>query len=311
MRRPTLTELALRPAGNGVATYTSTSAAVASLADWAQELDAAYAMATKLCRTSFAPKHFQGKPEEAAAAILTGHELGLSPMASLRAIFNIGGTPGMYAKVMVAVAQSRGHIVHVAEQSDERVVVRGRRKGETEWVETVWDRARVVKAKLTNNAKYQESPQQMMVARGQAEIARQVAADALHGIPYSVEELEDMPPAVRVEATVAPRVTREEILGQAEPNEAEQAQPATPEQPPAEPRRTSTPQQRKMHALLRDKGKGDRDVGLVYIAGVIDRPIESTKELSVSEERQVIKALEELADEAYVEPDLLGEDGAE
>jgi len=283
-----MTEIALR--GGTVAVAEPRTTAVASLADWAVELDAAYAIATRLCVTPFAPKHFQGKPADAAAAILTGHELGLSPMASLRSIFITSGTPGMYAKVMVAVAQSKGHIVHVAEQSDERVVVRGRRKGEPEWVETVWDRARVVKAKLTGNAKYQESPQQMMVARGQAEIARQVAADALHGIPYSVEELEDMPDALRVEANVAPRVTREEILG--------------PQEPDGDGRMTKEQSDRQFE-LLTLRGYTSKQDALDYIASVVGRPVAARAELTVAEAEATIAALEGLG-EVEPEPQLPG-----
>lgn len=188
--------------------------ALATLANWALELDAAYAIAGKLCQTSFVPQHFKGKPHEAAAAILTGNEIGLPPMASLRSIFMIGNTPGMYAKAMVAVVQSHGHKVWIEEQSDEKVVVCGWRKGDEEHVfRTVWDRARVVKAKLLSNNKYNETPQQMMVARGQAEISRQVAPDTLLGIPYSVEELRDFTPDEQAPAEPAvARVTADEIL---------------------------------------------------------------------------------------------------
>lgn len=185
-----MTEIAVRSQQGAELELTPTPA-LASLAHWAGEARAAHTLAQSLCNTSFVPKHFQGKPAEATAAILTGFELGLSPMASLRAIFIIGGTPGMYAKVMVAVVMAQGHEVWVEEQSDERVVVCGRRKGSEHIARTVWDRARVVKAKLTSNPKYAETPQQMMTARGQAEICRQIAPDALHGIPYAVEELRD------------------------------------------------------------------------------------------------------------------------
>lgn len=289
-----MTEVALRmdqPNGLAVHQNNQHTPTMVSLVEWAHELQAAASLAEALCRTSFVPKHFAGKPAETAAAILTGFELGLSPMAAVRAIFVISGTPGMYAKSMVAVVQSRGHQVWIPEQSDERVVVRGQRKGSAHVYETVWDRARVVKAKLTGNAKYQENPQQMMVARGQAEICRQVASDALHGIPYAVEEFDDLPP-VTATATVG-RVTAAEILGTDE---------AAPEQPtpPAESQAATeearggitTPQSRKMYALLKQTGREDRDVALVYIAGVIDREITSTKDLGVVEAGQVIDALE-------------------
>jgi len=292
-----VSEIALRPTSGTAVTY-SPPAAVASLADWAQELDAAYGMAVKLVTTPFVPRHFQGKPADAAAAILTGHELGLSPMASLRSIFLISGTPGMYAKSMVAVVQSMGHEVWIPEQSDDRVVVCGKRKGSAFVFETVWDRARVVKAKLHGNAKYQESPQQMMVARGQAEICRQVAADALHGIPYTVEELEDMPPAVRVEASVAPaRVTTAEILGTPEPAAAEpdpgpDADPIA-DLPLSKPggKQASQAQLRMIGVLAGELGMADRADRLAYVAGVIERDVTSANELSSREASAVIETM--------------------
>lgn len=209
-----MTEIAVRDEHPAADVQLAPTAVIASLAHWAGEARAAHTLAQSLCSTSFVPEHFRGKPAEATAAILTGHELGLSPMASLRAIYIIKGTPGMYAKAMVAVVMSAGHDVWVEEQSDERVVVCGRRKGSEHVARTVWDRARVVKAKLTANAKYAETPQQMMVARGQAEICRQVAPDALHGIPYAVEELRDNPELHDLEPAAAP-VTVEDITGDA------------------------------------------------------------------------------------------------
>jgi hypothetical protein len=277
-----MTEIALRGGGGTVAVAEPRTAAVASLADWAVELDAAYAIATRLCVTPFAPKHFQGKPADAAAAILTGHELGLSPMASLRSIFMIAGTPGMYAKVMVAVVMAQGHEIWPEHQDDERVVVCGRRKGSDHVYRTTWDRARVVKAKLVGNAKYQENPQQMMYARGSAEICRQVAPDALHGIPYSVEELEDMPDALRVEANVAPRVTREEILG--------------PVQEPADDGRMTKEQSDRQFELLTLRGYTSKQDALDYIASVVGRPVAARAELTVAEAEETIAALEGLGE---------------
>lgn len=196
--------------------------AVRDLVEWVEQAKAAFTLAQTLCKTSFVPKHFFGKPEDTAAAILTGYEMGLSPLSAVKAIFVIAGTPGMYAKAMVAVLQSKGHDVWVDEQSDERVVVSGRRKGSDRVHTTTWDRARVVKAKLQSNAKYQDTPQQMMVARGQAEICRQVAPDALHGIPYSVEEIEDFAARpIRAEVIGKTPVTTSEILGTSSAIDAE------------------------------------------------------------------------------------------
>lgn len=289
-----MTEVAIRSHGAVAVAEPNVTAAVATLADWATELDAAYTMAVKLVTTPFAPRHFQGKPADAAAAILTGHELGLSPMASLRSIFLISGTPGMYAKAMVAVVQAQGHHVWIAEQGPDRVVVKGWRKGNPDHVyETVWDRDRVVKAKLTGNAKYQESPQQMMVARGQAEICRQVASDALHGIPYSVEELEDLPPTMRVEASVAPRVTAADILANAPAPAAPADEDPIADLPISKPggRPVTKAQLGMMGALAGELGLTDRDARLAYVAGIINRDISSANDLSSREASAVIDAM--------------------
>jgi hypothetical protein len=51
------------------------------LMQWAEAASATHRMAQMLVRTSFVPEAFHGKPDEAAAAILAGLEVGLEPMA--------------------------------------------------------------------------------------------------------------------------------------------------------------------------------------------------------------------------------------
>lgn len=297
-----MTEVALRTNGGAVAVADQPTAAVVTLADWASELDAAGQIAIKLCQTPFVPKHFQGKPADAAAAILTGHELGLSPMASLRSIFMISGTPGMYAKVMLAVVQAQGHEVWVAEQSADRVVVKGKRRGSDHVAETVWDRNRVVAAKLTNNAKYQEAPQQMMVARGTAEICRLIAADALHGIPYTVEELEDLPP-VRAEATAGPRVTAAEILGVQVDSPPQDPQ-ATVDNQPAPVVELTREQLAENFDLFTAAGYNSKAEVLEYISNLLGRTVAARTELTPAELDAVNARLR-----AVDEPPTTDEDG--
>jgi hypothetical protein len=52
-------------------------------------------------------------------------------------------------------------------------------------------------------------------------------------------------------------------------------------------------QQRMMHALLREADMAEREVGLVFIAGVVGREVESTKDLSLLDAKAVITALNE------------------
>jgi hypothetical protein len=162
---------------------------------------------------------------------------------------------------------------------------------------TVWDRARVEKAKLTTNAKYQESPQQMMVARGQAEICRQIAADALHGIAYAVEETEYFEAEAARAVEPRRRLTAAEVMGDAPVSAVVVERPEPADEPtqdaPAETAEPITkPQQAKLHACLNELGWGERAKGLEEISRILKEPIASTKDLTKTEAMHVIDVLE-------------------
>jgi hypothetical protein len=165
--------------------------AATKLVQWAYEARQAAVIAESLARTSFVPVAFRGKPAEVTAAILAGQEIGLDPMASLRAIDIIQGKPALSALAQRAVVQSRGHDVWVAESTATRAVVRGRRHGTGEEQVSVWSMDRANKMGLLGKDNWKLQPQAMLVARASAECCRLVAADALLGMPYAVEELDD------------------------------------------------------------------------------------------------------------------------
>lgn len=77
---------------------------------------------------------------------------------------------------------------------------------------------------------------------------------------------------------------------------AQRASTEPPPLPSEEPQQISPAQSKMMFALLRESGRGERDDALVYIAGVIGREIESTKELSSKEASSVIDALKGVTD---------------
>jgi hypothetical protein len=174
---------------------------------WARQATAAAVYAERVCSTTMAPQQYRGKPAEAAAAILAGAELGFSPMASLRAFDNIGGTPAPKAMTLRAVVQAAGHQIRIVESTAERAVVDGRRKGETEWnAPSIWDVERAKKLpQFKSNPNYQHNLAAMLLARATAEQCRWTAADAIMGMPYAAEEITDTP-AVNA-APVARRLT--------------------------------------------------------------------------------------------------------
>ena len=161
------------------------------LVEWAQAAKAAHELAKGLTATTFAPDQFRNKPLEAMAAIVAGAEVGLSPMQALQSTYVIGGRPAYYARVMVALTQRQGHDVWTEKETPAGVTVCGQRSGSetVERVTVTMDDAR--RAGWTRNKQYDSNPTDMLWARAASRVCRRIAADALLGIPYSVEELQD------------------------------------------------------------------------------------------------------------------------
>jgi hypothetical protein len=187
---------------------------IARLGRWAEQADSAVQIANVVVGTTMCPQAYRGKPNEAAAAILAGAELGFDPMASLRAFDNIQGTPAPKAITLRAVAQRAGHEVVIVESSSDRCVVKGRRRGDTEWQTSIWDVARAeLMPQYKSNPNWRTNRAAMLVARATSEVCRWIASDAIMGMPYASEEISDM---TGLEATpVTRRVTAADIVGQA------------------------------------------------------------------------------------------------
>lgn len=176
---------------------------------WADGLSAAHRIGTALCGTSFVPASFRGRPEEAAAAILYGDEIGLTPTQALQSVHVISGRPGLYARVMVALVMSKGHEVWTDAETPAAVTVCGRRKGSAHVERVTWTTDRARKAGYTSNKKYETAPEAMLYARAASDVCRRIAPDALAGLAYSVEELElDEAQTVTVTRQAAPAATK-------------------------------------------------------------------------------------------------------
>ncbi|MGZ6824027.1 MAG: hypothetical protein ACXVF9_16330 [Blastococcus sp.] len=275
------------------------------LVAWAGAAHAAHQLATSLSRTSFVPKAFQGNAADATAAIMLGDELGLSPIAALRSIYIISGTPALYARTMVALAMAHGHEIWTEESSDRQVTVCGRRRGQEHVERATWTIDRARKAGYTNNKKYDTDPQAMLYSKAAAEIARKIAPDVLSGVPYSVEDLELAEP----EPTA--RVTRKTVQRQPRPTPPE-PEFDEPQEPAEEPVKATseraddpiTPKQLTAlnAALSSDLGLTDRDDKLAYLSGELGREIGSSKDVTKSEAMRLLDKL--AAERQPAEPEL-------
>lgn len=187
---------------------------VSDLMQWAMDASEAHKIAQSLVKTAFVPDSMRGKAEEATAAILTGQEIGLAPMAALRSIDIISGTPAMRAHALRGLVQSKGHEVWVEDATATRAVVCGRRKGTEQVQKSVWTMDRAKGLKLDQRENWRKQPQAMLVARATAEVCRLIASDVILGIPYAIEELgDDGPEPAAPKKRTAKRATPEPFDG--------------------------------------------------------------------------------------------------
>jgi hypothetical protein len=327
-----------------------------ALRKWAAELEAAATIARQLAPTAFLPDshrryHYddRGQPlngkdgralrldvdattATAAAAIMTGAELGLPVMASLRSINVINNTPALTALTLRAILQSAGHDIWVVPESNAtRAIVRARRAGTDDVQQSIWtiDRAKLLGLYPgTERSNWRRQPQAMLVARATAEAARYIAADAILGIPYTAEELidqidgegellaiEQAPAAIEPPKRTTQRRTRrappalptgppsppEPVAPAGEPERADLAH----DEPP-EPIRK--PQLDRLHVEFRDLG-WNRATALDHIAEWVGRKVGKTSDLTADEAHTVLDNLAELRKIAAHEP--TGQAGAD
>ncbi|HEY8662470.1 MAG TPA: hypothetical protein VIL68_02530 [Propionibacteriaceae bacterium] len=277
------------------------------LVAWAEAAVAANQLAKSLCTTAFVPRVKVGgqmvpmSPGDATAAILMGDELGLSPIASLRSIYVVHGTPAMYTRTMVALTQGHGHEVWTEETSPGKVTVCAKRRGGEHVERATWTIARAQKAGYTSNSKYQSNPEEMLYAKAAAEVCRKVAADVMAGVPYSVEdlELEQPQPTSTVTRGASPKTSVQRAKAP-EPAEPAFEEPAPPTE---EPKPASRDQVVKLNIQIQELGITGREEKLDYISTVTNRPIKSSNDLTMAEASKLIDDLEHPEAAAQYVPD--------
>lgn len=215
------------------------TAEMSALVRWAMDAQQAHQVARSLARTSFVPASLRDRDADVTAAnvtaaILTGAELGLQPMAALRSMDIIQGTPALRAHAMRGLVQSQGHQVELVESTPEKCVMRGRRRapgvlvgGFGEWQEVTWTIQRARELGLAAKEQWKKQPQTMLVARATGELCRLIAADVLFAVPYASEELDGDSHSQPVQVASSRPVTAAEIRGEA-PLQSPQPEP-TPE----------------------------------------------------------------------------------
>jgi hypothetical protein len=239
---------------------------------WTQIASQVIKLAKEIYDTPFVPDGLRGSIPAVSAAILAGRELGLPPLTSLANIHVIKGKPALSAALMRALILAQGHQIETVDISDTRVVIRGRRRGESTWEEASFTKDQAAKARIDLGG----YPQDKLYARATSRLARRKFADVIAGMPYSAEDLEDgteggETPAVNgtAPATAAPaqRTARRRQAAPQTASPAESQAPAAAPAPPAQPAGEAPmpPLPGEDEAAEPDRSKRHRDlVGIIH-----------------------------------------------
>jgi hypothetical protein len=278
-----------------VALQTSADIAVHRLGEWAQSADAAYQVAERLSSSAFVPAQFKGKPVELTAAILSGLEVGLSPMAAMRSFDIIQGQAAPRAITLRAVVQSHGHEMVLVESTAARCRMKGKRRGSDEWQTVTWTIERARDLALTGKDNWKKQPAAMLMARATSELARLIASDAILGIGYSSEEVAD---GGNYEQQASEDVT----TPAAQPGTRKMSR-RKPAKEDGTPERDEEGQAKAMFATFNEAGfADDRQARLDFCMTVTNREIESSNDLTWEERGAIIDALKALPADGTIEP---------
>lgn len=148
---------------------------------------AGWRLAKRISHTPFVPAALRGDPNSVLACILTGDELGLGPMQSLRMVHIIEGRPAASAELMRALVNRAGHRIDVVESRQDRVTLAGVRRDTGAQAKVTWTIGDAQRAKLTGNPAWAKYPRSMLLARATSELCRALFADVIGGL-YTPEE---------------------------------------------------------------------------------------------------------------------------
>ena len=279
-------------------------------------------VAGHLANTNFVPEPLRGRPEDIAAAMMKGLELGIDPLDALANMFVVKGRVGFSAEFMRRRVIEAGHEIQFDEQTDERCKVRGRRKGSQEWTTVVFTKQQATTGGVQNMQKWAAD---MLVARATSRLCRRVFPDVMSGAQIIEDVIDgvvvDLPsdepsqptqgsravlqrkprarkaaePAPTPPPAAAPGPNDLDAFPAAEPprQELPPADEPLPDDQPAEP--ASTAQNRKMHALFRDADITDRDDRLAVTGHILGYSLESSSGMTKPEATKLIDTLERWA----------------
>lgn len=174
-------------------------------------------LSSMLAPSALLPEVFRGKPGDVAVAVLTGAELGLAPMQSLRAIEMIKGKPSLKADAQVALVRRRRDVCEyfkLVESTGKVAIYETKRCGDPAPTRMSFSIEQAQTAGLTGNDNWRKFPDAMLRARCTSALCKAVYSDLLLGI-YDPEELQSEP--AQAQSAQAQTITTQAVKSEAKP----------------------------------------------------------------------------------------------
>jgi len=250
---------------------------------------------------SILPESYKGNPANVLIAVGLGASMGLSPAESLYRIAVIKGKPTAGAELIASNVRKAGH----------RLRVRG---DETTCTASIWraddsdyefsitrDLAWAKGMGLASGPNYIKQPGTMLQWRAITAVARLACPEALYGVTYTPDEMDDLRPAQHVSAApvasgadrLRATLAKPEVIDLGEVEMVDEPVQGTNNLADnSEPIPLSDRTRSQMFALLTEHGITDRDRQIAGISSIIGRPIASRSELTEDDARAVILDLQ-------------------
>ena len=150
-----------------------------------------------LVQTPTIPKRYRESPtgaQDMMAAVITGRELGVAPMAAIRQLYLVNGQASMMAMLMAGLVFNAGHrIRYVVDMKLKQVTAQAWRiQPDGEWGEEgswTFGEGDAILAELADKGTYQSYPFLMYAARATSALCRLYFPEVLAGIGYVPDEI--------------------------------------------------------------------------------------------------------------------------
>lgn len=159
-------------------------------------LEAQMHYAEVLAESNLLPAQYRKNPANVLLAAQLGDALGIPTIQAINSIHVIEGKPSAGADLMASIVRRAGHRIRVTERAGQDgpvVTAQLIRSDDPDFTfEAVWDMKKARAAKLDKKDNWVKYPGSMMRARAIMEVCRAGASEAMYGVSYTPEELEDV-----------------------------------------------------------------------------------------------------------------------